>query len=57
MGWKRGGDHHCPSRLKQMAMFAFSNTILSMGTRAREFGKSTLLRKKTTQHLRDILSS
>jgi hypothetical protein len=40
-----------------MAMFAFSNAILSMGTRTGELGKSTLLRKKTTQHVREILAS
>jgi len=38
-------------------MLTLSNTILSMGTRTRELGKSTLLGKETTQHLGDILTS
>jgi hypothetical protein len=37
---KRGGNHHRTGRLKQVAVFAFSHTILSMSvherTRARE---------------------
>ena len=38
-------------------MLALSNTILSVGTRTRELGKTTLLGKKTMQHLGDILTS
>ena len=38
-------------------MLALRHTILSMSTRTRELGKSTMLSKNTTQHLRDILAS
>jgi hypothetical protein len=57
VGWKRGGDHHRTSRLKKVAMLALSNAILSVSTRTRELGESTLFGKKTTQHLGDILTS
>src|SRR3954467_5082311 len=55
--WERGGNHHSTSRLKEMTMFAFRNTVLSMGTRARELGESALFRKKATQHVGYILTS
>ena len=57
MGWKGSNNHQRTSRLKQMTMLALGNAILSMSTRTRELGKSTLFREKTTQQLRDILSS
>jgi hypothetical protein len=57
MRWKRRGNHHRTSRLEKVTMFALSHTILSVSTRTRELGKSTLLSKKTTQQLGDILAS
>ena len=45
------------SRLKEVAVLALINTILSMGNRTRELGESILLGKKTTQYMKDILTS
>jgi hypothetical protein len=38
-------------------MFALSMPFLSVSTQTKELGKSTLLSKKTTQQLGDILAS
>jgi len=40
------------SRLYKMAMFAFSNTILSMSARTRKLSKSTLRSQKLTKSIR-----
>ncbi|WVZ59333.1 hypothetical protein U9M48_009488 [Paspalum notatum var. saurae] len=47
----RRSKHQSTSRLKEMTMLAFSNTVLSMSARARKLGKSTLRRKDLTKSI------
>ena len=43
--------------LKNVAMLTLSHTILSMSTWARELSKGTLISKKVTMHIIDVLLS
>jgi hypothetical protein len=40
--WKGGSDHHRTRCLKKVMVLAFSHTILSVSTKTRKLGKSTL---------------
>jgi len=50
-------DQESMSSLKNVAMLALSNTILSMSTRTQELGKGTLLSKIGTMSSRDVFTS
>jgi len=54
---KLRGDQESTSSLKNVAMLALSNTILSMSTRTQELGKGTLLSKIGTMSSRDVFTS
>src|SRR3954468_10087511 len=54
---ERRSNHHSASGLKKMTMLTLSNAILGMCARTGELSKGALLRKNTSQHLGDILTS
>jgi len=54
---KKRRNQKCASCLYNMAMFAFSNTILSMNARTRELSKSTLRGQKLAKNIRQILTT
>jgi hypothetical protein len=57
MGNKLIGEEESKCSLKNVAMLALSNTILSMSTKTRELGKGTLLSKIGTMSSRDVFTS
>jgi hypothetical protein len=55
MSRDKGRDHKGTSSFNYVAMFSLRNTILSMSTRTRQLGKSTLRRKKLAKGCREVL--
>jgi hypothetical protein len=55
--WKLRGEQESTRSLKNVTMLTLSHTILSMSTRARKLSKCTLISKKATMRVRDVLSS
>jgi hypothetical protein len=54
--WDGGSNHKSMSCLKNMTMLTLSNPILSLSTRIRKLGRSTLLCKYLAKSLKEILS-